>query len=95
MLAITVLRKVAHFSEYFILGALYAKADPDTPLDLLEIGLFVPFLDEGLQLFVDGRGASISDVMIDLLGYCLGLWVFGGFKQRRLQRYFKKNETTE
>ena len=95
VLAITVLRKAAHFTEYFILGALYAKADPDTPLDLLEIGLFVPFLDEGLQLFVDGRGASISDVMIDLLGYCLGLWVFGGFKQRRLQRYFKKNETTE
>jgi VanZ family protein len=95
VLAITVLRKVAHFTEYFILGALYAKADPDTKLDLLEIGLFIPFLDEGLQFFVDGRGASLGDVMIDLFGYCLGLWVFGGFKQRRLQRYFKKNETTE
>jgi VanZ family protein len=93
--AVTAIRKVAHFTEYFILGALYAKADPDTPLDLLEIGLFIPFMDEGLQGFVDGRGSSLIDVMIDLAGYCLGLWIFGGFKQRRLQRYFKKNETTE
>ena len=93
--AVLAIRKMAHFTEYFILGALYAKADPDTPLDLLEIGLFIPFLDEGLQGFVDGRGSSILDVMIDLAGYCLGLWLFGGFKQRRLQRYFKKQETTE
>ena len=93
--AVTAIRKAAHFTEYFILGALYAKADPDTPLDLLEIGLFIPFLDEALQGFVDGRGSSLIDVMIDLVGYCLGLWFFGGFKQRRLQRYFKKNETTE
>lgn len=92
---VTAIRKVAHFTEYFILGALYAKADPDTPLDLLEIGLFIPFLDEGLQNFVDGRGSSLIDVVIDLAGYCLGLWIFGGFKQRRLQRYFKKDETTE
>ena len=93
--AVPAIRKSAHFTEYFILGALYAKADPDTPLDLLEIGLFIPFLDEGLQRFVDGRGSSILDVMIDLAGYCFGLWLFGGFKQRRLQRYFKKQETTE
>lgn len=95
LLAVTVLRKVAHFTEYFILGALYAKADPDMPLDLLEIGLLVPFLDEGLQAFIDGRGSSIFDVMIDLAGYCFGLWLFGGFKQRRLQRYFRKNKTAE
>lgn len=93
--AVPAIRKAAHFTEYFILGALYAKADPDTPLDLLEIGLFIPFLDEGLQRFVDGRGSSLIDVMIDLSGYCLGLWLFGGFKQRRLLRYFKKQETTE
>jgi VanZ family protein len=93
--AVSVIRKAAHFMEYFLLGAFYAKADPDTPLDLLEIGLIIPFLDEGLQGFVDGRGSSLIDVMIDLAGYCLGLWFFGGFKQRRLQRYFKKQETTE
>lgn len=81
MTAILVIRKLAHFSEYVILGLLYAKAYKDTSWDkLLLLGCLVPILDETIQIFVPGRSAAILDMGIDLSGYLTGLLIMGSIK---------------
>jgi len=78
MMAIVVIRKLAHFTEYAILGLLYAKAQHDTKWDrLLLLGCLVPIIDESIQMFVPGRSGSPVDMLIDLSGYLTGLLIMG------------------
>ncbi len=73
-------RKLAHMTEYFLLALsvsfpLYVYGLRGLPL-MLATGLFcVGFAagDEYHQSFVDGRGPSKRDVMIDSIGVCAGL----------------------
>ena len=75
-----IVRKLAHFTIYFILGVLVSS--------LLNIGkrkgkkivfitgiccLLFAISDETLQLFIYGRGAQVSDVLIDFTGASLGI----------------------
>ena len=70
-----IVRKLAHFTIYFILGVLVSY--------LLNVGkrkgkkivfvagiccLLFAISDETLQLFIYGRGAQVSDVLIDIYG---------------------------
>lgn len=71
-------RKVAHFVEFCALGAVAALllrilVNPWKLRLFAEafIGLFVPVIDETLQLF-SGRGSSVRDVWIDIFGYTFG-----------------------
>lgn len=75
-----IIRKMAHFTEYFILGALllttlrlYVDKIADKIFHILFIGLLVPVIDEFIQLFVDGRGGEIRDVIIDFSGVMCGM----------------------
>ena len=70
------LRKIAHFTEYGILGtevALYIliyerkRCKMFAPLSLL-VPVLVGFLDESIQVLSE-RGPSITDVWIDIGGY--------------------------
>src|SRR5215211_4858659 len=74
-----VLRKLAHVTEYAILGFLLARAVPLTPA--LLIGIAYAFTDEFHQTFVAGREGAPRDVAIDAAGVAIGLLV-----QRRLAR---------
>ncbi len=73
-------RKSAHFTEYFILGVLITHAfcvrGPihARPL-LLAIALLiaVPSIDETIQLFVPGRCGALTDVLLDCCGAATGL----------------------
>ena len=73
-------RKLAHMTEYFLLTLdvsfpLYVYGLRGLPL-ILAAGLFcVGFAagDEYHQSFVDGRGPSKRDVIIDSIGVCAGL----------------------
>jgi len=77
-IAILIIRKTAHFTEYFILGYFYTKATKETKLSwILLVGCFVPVLDETLQLFSPGRSASPIDSGIDLSGYLSALIILG------------------
>lgn len=79
------IRKIAHFTEYGLLGievavyiALFERRRlRRAPLALL-LPLFVGFIDESIQIISD-RGPSISDVWIDIGGFatffCLALLV--------------------
>ena len=68
------LRKIAHFVEFFVLGAeisLYALLFmPKTKRLLLTqpLGLTLSLIDETIQIFSD-RGPEIVDVWIDYFGF--------------------------
>ena len=51
-------------------------------------GIFLAFLTEFIQKFVPGRSGEISDVLIDSLGYLIGVFVIG------LITYIKRNKRT-
>ncbi len=85
------IRKLAHFSEYALLGLLVFSAwklDPPpwqkiTPV----IFLLVPVIDENIQRFSNGRSCEIKDMLIDTSGYIfgllLGILILSIFKKRR------------
>jgi len=73
-------RKSAHMTEYFILYVLLRHA---FRLSEPRSSSFWPFLiaalyaatDEYHQIFVPGRSATVSDVLVDSIGACAG-WFF-------------------
>ena len=75
-------RKLAHFTEFAAFGAVMAY--------LLHIerkktffhvsytalcGMAVAVIDEGIQLFADGRGAQVQDILLDTGGSVFGIAV--------------------
>ena len=76
--------KIAHFVEYFILGALLFKGigwtvSPSRVATfgfLVAVGASVGALDELYQSFVPGRMMSVYDWLADLVGVAAGCGVF-------------------
>lgn len=72
-------RKLAHFTEYFILGSwitLSSYVSPLTKRKRLQPFPFliaVPVIDESIQHFVPGRFGAFSDVLIDMSGFFFGM----------------------
>ncbi len=76
-LAVTdfIIRKTAHFTEFFILGALlYFTIDSYIVSGALTVvipsvgGLLIAAADECIQSFSEGRSTEIRDMLIDLSG---------------------------
>lgn len=74
------LRKLAHFLEFFVLGILINWVVTDTlvrhkvKLELV-FCMIVASIDEVIQMFVKGRSAQIVDVMLDCVGALCGIGV--------------------
>ena len=71
-------RKLAHFSEYFLLAVLVLTSVHNTMkqkkyLPLLLFGIGVPVIDETIQRFIPGRTGCFTDCLIDMSGYLAGL----------------------
>ena len=62
------LRKLAHFTEFAVLGFLLAQCLPAKPQYSLFAGLFCALCDETIQLFVLGRSGQVRDIWIDFAG---------------------------
>jgi VanZ family protein len=84
--------KLAHFSEYFVLGLLLGRAArasligrPSASAWLLAVilGMAIGASDETLQRFVPGRDSSIYDFMADFAGVVLSQIVLDFFIRRR------------
>lgn len=77
-----IIRKMAHFTEYTLLGMLIYKnvriqfsARNERVLYTCLLGFAVPFMDETIQLFVEGRSGQISDVWLDMSGVVFGVCI--------------------
>lgn len=77
-LAITIIRKGAHFSEYLILNLLYFNLlrfyiNKNRALILsIVLSFLYASTDEFHQLFVEGRAGRFIDVLIDTSGATIG-----------------------
>jgi VanZ family protein len=82
LLAIFPIRKVAHFTLYFILGLLTSNmvrlcfSHKFTFIITLVLNFLYACSDEIHQLFIEGRTSSFRDVLIDTSGACLALILF-------------------
>lgn len=91
-----IVRKTAHFTEYFILGILVFKIFEmyGASRNLIYSVLFCFFYacsDEVHQLFSDGRSAKVLDVLIDTSGSILSICCLQFIKERK----FKINKEKE
>ena len=70
---ITLVRKMAHFAEFGVLGFLWALLGLFQWYPAMWLyGLGVALVDEGIQYFVPGRAAAVTDVTIDYCGFFCG-----------------------
>ncbi len=84
------IRKLAHFTEFTLLGAelsalLYVVLSCSLTAPLLS-GLMTAVTDETIQIFIEGRGSSVRDVWIDFGGVAAGtviILLVQHFKSRR------------
>lgn len=74
-----VFRKIAHFTEFFLLGLEFAllydcikRIKKLAIVELLSFGLIVASIDEIIQIF-SKRGPAVLDVLIDYMGYLTAL----------------------
>lgn len=95
------LRKIAHFTEFFVLGVFLMLTFEAFYEKVLQIaiypvffGLFIPVMDEAIQLKSDGRVATIEDVLLDFSGsitgiccVCLGIYLYNRYLKDRKYKY--------
>ena len=77
-----ILRKIAHLSEYAILGVLLLRAIQRPAVAILAGGLYA-VTDEIHQHFVRGRHAAWYDVLIDTIGVATGVLAWSRLCRRR------------
>lgn len=68
-----IIRKLAHFTEYFILGLLLYNYNKNI-LKAIIICFIYAISDEVHQLFIIGRSFQIKDILIDTLGSICGVY---------------------
>ena len=83
-----IVRKLAHFTEYLVLGILVLNACKyNNVKDMLKLSILICILyalgDEIHQLFIRGRSGEILDVLIDTLGGFTSSFIYTIFKVRR------------
>lgn len=80
-----IIRKLAHFTEYFILGILvinnFKKINKKIIFGSIIFCMLYAFTDEFHQLFVSGRSGQIIDVLIDSFGSMCGIYGYLLFKK--------------
>lgn len=89
--ATLIVRKSAHFMEFFIQGAIFSGLIFETfkknYIYLLFSGLMTAVIDEFIQNFSPGRGSMVSDCLIDFSGtlaVTLFIFIILYFKKKRV-----------
>ena len=79
MLVVMIIRKLAHFTEFLILGILVSnwlkEKYNNIHLNFVICAIYA-ISDEVHQLYVPGRSCEIRDMLIDILGSMIGILVF-------------------
>ena len=74
------IRKLAHFTEFFLLGlwcvlfTLLLKKKRAAAVSLIPFGMIAALLDETVQIFSE-RGSSVKDIWIDIFGYASAVFL--------------------
>ena len=76
-----IIRKTAHFTEFFVQAVLLCNAVQDSRADrkgshgyILLLSLMTAVVDEYIQLFSPGRSGQVTDIMLDFSGgFCAWL----------------------
>lgn len=66
-----VVRKIAHITEFSILGLAMSVMFDGSVLKTVSAGVLAALVDETIQIF-SGRGPMVSDVWIDAIGIAIG-----------------------
>lgn len=79
-----IIRKAAHFTEYFFLGLLlqstFSKLNQKKKtFIIILLSIFTPICDELLQKITPGRSCEIRDMLLDLSGILCGLLIYRFF----------------
>ncbi|MBR1376718.1 MAG: VanZ family protein [Bacilli bacterium] len=82
----TIIRKIAHFVEYLILGIFVLNACKYNGVkDILKLSILICMLyacsDEIHQLFVSGRSGKVLDVCIDTFGSLMGIFIYNKLRK--------------
>lgn len=81
---------LSHILEFGVLGMLLARAIRGSSLPScglsISLALFYSLFDELHQLFVPLRSFQVVDLVMDVIGACLGVIIFSWFMQRRKMR---------
>lgn len=94
------IRKIAHFIEFGILGALLSGAmlnyrGKRNFLTVFLISLLAALADETVQLFVEGRSGEVRDVWIDFFGaftVSLVILLISAIRRKRRQKKLTQAE---
>ena len=81
-----IIRKLAHFTEYFILGILTIRVIIDYKLNnyyAIIICILYAISDEIHQIFIPGRSGEVRDVLIDITGTTLGIIIYNLYHKNK------------
>lgn len=86
-----IIRKMAHITEYFILGILVLNFINEFKIDKkIVVSILICFIlasfDEFHQLFIPDRTGRLLDVFIDMIGASLGILILSLIKNHKKQR---------
>lgn len=86
-----IIRKMAHITEYFILGILVLNFINEFKIDKkIVVSSLICFIlasfDEFHQLFIPDRTGRLLDVFIDMIGASLGILILSLIKNHKKQR---------
>lgn len=86
-----IVRKLAHFSVYFILGIIsYFTLKSHQVQNIVFYSILICVLyacsDEIHQLFSAGRSGKILDVLIDATGSTLGIYILSKINKKQINR---------
>ena len=89
-----IVRKIAHFLEYLILGIIMYRVVSDyTNKNVLILSILLCILyattDEIHQIFINGRDVKIKDVLVDSIGIIIGCLIYKKIKENK--RVLNKN----
>ncbi len=80
------IRKLAHFVEFFTLGVflmLTFEAFTNKIFSIIGfpmfLAIFIPVIDEYIQIYSDGRTSSVKDVLLDFFGAMIGIIIVSLF----------------
>jgi VanZ family protein len=93
------IRKLAHFSEFAMLGMLLSWLFGMLQKNLLwpfVLGFFTASMDETIQRFVPNRGPSVWDVLLDTSGVLVGMLVlYAGYTVMKKRTNLSMEETKQ